>query len=150
MQGLHSTTPNPASVPQRVTPVEPAKRLPSAATEAAREELSYLLDPEARFGLLSQARQMLEANYGEEVIRLLRDVERPFFRQIGRQYRHQLRELSNFSEYVEFLNRILKQAENRYRRDRLVREVALMDSSRFELIVTMMRIQLSAYLETIL
>jgi hypothetical protein len=52
--------------------------------------------------------------------------------------------------YVEFLNRILAHAEHRFRRDRLVREVALGDSYRFELIVTMMKIQLSAYLETIL
>jgi hypothetical protein len=125
-------------------------QIPSAAIRATKEELSYLSDPEQRFSLLSQARQMLEAKYGEVVIRLLRDVERPLFRKIGRQHRDRLQELTNYPDYVEFLNRILAQAEHRFRRDRLVREVALGDSYRFELIVTMMKIQLSAYLETTL
>jgi hypothetical protein len=72
------------------------------------------------------------------------------FRRIGRQYRHQLQELTDYSEDVELLDRILNQAEARFRRDRLVREVRQMDHCRFELIAALMRIQLWAYLDTLL
>lgn len=108
------------------------------------------MDPEKRFEMLTDTRLAVRVKLGEEVIRLVWDVQRPLFRKLRDRYRQQPLEMDSFGDYVELLCRILSHAERCFRADPLIRASGLMECHHFETIVRSMEVQLSADLETLL
>jgi hypothetical protein len=133
--------PQPGSSDLRKTP---------AAGHRLDEDLADLFDPKARFELLADTRARVRVKLGEEVLRLVQDVQRPLFHQIGQRYHAQLLELDSYPEYLELLDQVLREAEERFRADPLIGAAGLTESAPFETMVRLMKVQLSAYLETLL
>src|SRR5690348_16312115 len=102
MKQASPLTPDPSRTASRAVPpaVDPHPFLPASSPPApVEDDLWEWLDPEERFAVLSHARLRLPAKMGNEVVRLVRDVEREVFRAIGKRHREELLALDSYPEY---------------------------------------------------